>query len=163
VKVKPDSFHKEVPREKTIEQIGKSLNVVGKYAADHGQQIRLEVHGQCSPLPVIKQIMDIADHPNVAVCWNSNGEDLKGKGLEHNFNLVKDRFGKTQHVRELNVGSYPYQQLMELFVKMNYDGWICLECRTNPKDRVEALIEQRKVFEDMIAKAQAKLKVTSGT
>ncbi len=78
VKVKPNGFHKKVPREKTIEQIGKSLNALGRFAADYGQEIRLEVHGQCSPLPVIRQIMDVADHERVAVCWNSNPEDLKG-------------------------------------------------------------------------------------
>ena len=41
VKVKPDTFHKDVPREKTIEQIGQALNEVGEYAAGFGQQIRL--------------------------------------------------------------------------------------------------------------------------
>ena len=156
VKVKPNSFHKGVPREKTIEQIGKSLKKVGKFAADYGQEIRLEVHGQCSPLPIMKQIMDFADHPNVAVCWNSNEQDREGKGLEYNFNLVQDRFGKTAHVRELNKGSYPYQQLIDLFVKMDYDGWICLECRETPKDRVAALSEQRRIFDSMRAKAQGK-------
>ncbi len=157
VKVKPNSFHKNVPREKTIEQIGKSLNVVGAFAADYGQQIRLEVHGQCSPLPIIKQIMQLADHPNVGVCWNSNAQDLEGEGLEHNFNLVKDRFGATAHVRELNVGDYPYRQLFGLLVKMDYDGWILLECRTEPEDKVAALVEQREVFREMIAGARANL------
>ncbi|NIA13769.1 MAG: TIM barrel protein [Nitrospiraceae bacterium] len=151
VKVKPNSFHDGVPREQTIEQIGTSLNTLGAFAADHGQQIRLEVHGQCSELPIIKQIMDIAGHPSVAVCWNSNDQDLKGEGLEHNFNLVKDRFGATAHIRELNVGDYPYQQLMNLFVGMDYDGWILLEARTKPKDPVAAMIEQRELFEKMIA------------
>jgi len=155
VKVKPNSFHEGVPHEKTIEQIGRSLNIVGAFGADYGQQIRLEVHGQCSLLPIIKQIMDVADHPNVGVCWNCNSQDLEGEGLEYNFNLVKDRFGATAHVRELNIGSYPYQELMNLFVKMDYAGWILLEARTKPEDRVKALIEQREVFEKMIAKAQA--------
>ena len=77
VKVRPNDLPKTVPAEKTIEQIGKSLNIVGAYAADYGQQIRLEVHGGCARLPIIKQIMDIATHPNVAVCWNSNGQDLE--------------------------------------------------------------------------------------
>jgi hypothetical protein len=45
---------------------------------------------------------------------------------------------------------------MSLFVKVDYHGWILLECRTNPEDRVAALIEQRKVWEEMIGKAQAK-------
>jgi sugar phosphate isomerase/epimerase len=155
VKVKPNSFHPNVPREKTIEQIGKSLNIVGAFGADYGQQIRLEVHGQCSPLPIMKQIMDVADHPNVGVCWNSNNQDLEGEGLEQNFNLVRDRFGATAHVRELNLGDYPYQELIDLFVKMDYSGWILLECRTNPPDRVAALIEQREVWDGMLAKARA--------
>ena len=154
VKVKPNSFHNGVDRRKTIEQIGKSLNVVAAFAEDYGQQIRLEVHGSCGPLPVIKQIMDVADHPNVGVCWNSNGDELKGKGLKYHFDLIKDRFGATAHVRELNIGNYPYEDLIKLFVGMDYDGWILLECVKMPADRVAALIEQREIFTRMVAKGQ---------
>lgn len=155
VKVKPNSFHKNVDREVTIEQIGKSLNVVGAFAADYGQEIRLEVHGSCCELPTIKKIMDYVDQKSVGVCWNSNSQDLNGEGLEHNFNLVKDRFASTAHIRELNVGDYPYQKLIDLFAAMDYAGWILLECRTKPEDRVAALIEQRELFNEMVAKAQA--------
>jgi len=154
VKVKPDSFHEGIPHEKTIEQIGKSLNTVGKFAADYGQQIRLEVHGRCAELPTIKAIMDIADHPSVGVCWNSNEQDLQGRGLDYNFHLVADRFGDTAHVRELNIGDYPYQQLMNLFVKTDYTGWILLEARSKPTDRVKALAEQYSIFRRMVAKAR---------
>ncbi|MHC4229099.1 MAG: sugar phosphate isomerase/epimerase family protein, partial [Planctomycetota bacterium] len=155
IKVKPNDLPKGVPLEKTTEQIGKSLNELGRFAAEYDQMIRLEVHGSCSKLPTMKAIMDVAEHPNVGVCWNCNSQDLEGEGLEYNFNLVKDRFGDTVHVRELNIGSYPYQELMNLFVKMDYKGWILLEARTKPKDRVKALAEQRHVFGDMVAKAQA--------
>jgi len=157
VKVKPNAFHDGVPHEKTIEQIGKALNEVGKFGADYGQKIRLEVHGEeTQELPNIKAIMDVADNKNVYTCWNCNEQDLIGGGLEYNFNLVKARQGDTVHVRELNIGPYPYQQLMNLFVNMNYDGWILLECRTEPADRVKALIEQHEVFNQMIAEAQKK-------
>ncbi len=155
VKVKPNDLPRNVSQEQTIEQIGKSLNELGRFGADYGQQIRLEVHGACSPPPIIKKIMDVADHPNVGVCWNCNGQDLQGEGLEYNFNMVKDRFGDTVHVRELNIGDYPYQKLMNLFVAMDYNGWILLEARTNPDDRVKALAEQRQVFGQMVAKAQS--------
>lgn len=155
VKVKPNGFHKGIPHEKTIEQIGRSLNEVGKFGADYGQQIRLEVHGnETQELPNIKAIMDVADHKNVTVCWNSNDEDLIGRGLEYNFNLVKDRLGDTVHVRELNIGSYPYQQLFDLFKSVGYKGWILLEARTNPSDLVAALEEQRRVFERMVGSSQ---------
>jgi hypothetical protein len=155
VKVKPNSFVKGIEHQKTIEQIGKALNEVAAYGQEYGQQIRVEVHGPgTSELPVIKAIFDVADHPNVAVCWNSNGEDLKGEGLEYNFNLVKSRFGKTVHVRELNIDDYPYQQLINLFHGNNYDGWILLEARTEPADKIAALTEQRRAFEQMVKNAQ---------
>ena len=102
----------------------------------------------------IEQIMDIADDPRVGVCWNSNAQDLQGQGLVHNFNLVKDRFGATVHIRELNVGDYPYQELMNLVVAIDYAGWILLEAGGQPKDRVKALADQRRIWEEMVAKAQ---------
>jgi sugar phosphate isomerase/epimerase len=157
VKVKPDSFHKDVPREKTIQQIGQALNQLGEFGMGYGQQIRLEVHGQCAELPTIKAIMDVADHENVAVCWNSNRQDLAGEGLEYNFRLVRDRLGDTVHVRELNDPNYPFQQLIDLFVKTDYAGWIMLEAGTKPADRVAALAEQQKLFEKMVRLAQDKL------
>lgn len=157
VKVKPNDLPPDVPEEKTIEQIGRSLNEVAAFAADYGQTIRLEVHGSCSPLPIIKRIFDVATHPNVGACWNSNGQDLQGEGIVHNFNLVKERLADTVHVRELDVGDYPYQTLFDLLVGIDYGGWILLECRTNPRDRIAALKEQRAVWQKMIARAQAKV------
>ncbi len=151
VKVKPNRFHDGVPHEKTLEQIGKSLQELGEYAADFGQMIRLEVHGSgTQELPAIKEIMDHVTSSSVGACWNCNMNDLNGEGLEYNFNLVKDRFADIVHVRELNIGEYPYQDLMNLFVGMDYEGWILLECRQMPEDRVAAMIEQKEVFLQMI-------------
>jgi len=155
VKVKPDSFHKNVPHEKTIEQIGRTLNQLGKYGQEWGQQIRLEVHGQCAPLPIIKQILDIADHPNVAICWNCNPTDLQGEGLEHNFNLVKERMGDTVHIHDLINSPYPHQQFFNLLAKANYSGWLMLEEGKVPKEnRVAKLAEQKKLFTKMWQQAQ---------
>ena len=99
-----------------------------------------------------------SDNPSIGVCWNSNQKDLQGDGLEYNFNLVKNRFGATAHVRELESTDYPYRQLMQLFVKMDYDGWILLEARSKPKDRVEALAKQAILFKQMVAEAQAHIR-----
>lgn len=155
VKVKPNDLPKDVPIEKTVAQIGKSLNEVGKFAAEFGQEIRLEVHGGCARLPVMKQIMDHVDQPNVGLCWNCNSDDLQGEGLASNFNLVKNRLGGTVHIRELNVGDYPYQQLIDLLTRIDYAGWVLLECRTKQEDRVAAMQEQKTLFAQMVAKSQA--------
>jgi sugar phosphate isomerase/epimerase len=153
VKVKPDRFWPNVPREKTIEQIGKSLNELGEYASGFGQQIRLEVHGQCSELPTMKAIMDVAKNDNVFVCWNSNANDLKGDGLAANFNLVRKRFGATCHIHELESKDYPFQDLINLLVKSKWEGWCLMENGSKPEDRVAAMAHERKLFDEMVKKA----------
>lgn len=153
VKVKPNALHKEVPTEKTVAQIGESLNELARYGADLGQQIRLEVHGEeTQELPMTKRIMDVATHPNATICWNCNPQDLNGKGFEHNFNLVKSRFGATCHVRELDRTDYPYRELLTNLVTMDYKGWVLLECHTNPADKVASMKQQRAVFDQLIAR-----------
>lgn len=155
VKVKPDKFYKEVPREKTIEQIGKALNELGEYAAGFGQQVRLEVHGECAELPTIAAIMKVATNENVYVCWNSNVQDLQGEGLDANFKLVRERFGATVHVRELNDKVYPFEKLIKMLVDTDYAGWVLLEASSSPADRIAALIEQKDLFDKFLAKAKA--------
>lgn len=151
IKVKPNGLPAEVPKEKTIAQIAASLNEVGKYASDLGQLVRVEVHGKLTQqLPNMKAIFEQVTEKSVKVCWNCNDQDLLPPGLEENFNSVKKWFGDTVHIRELNVGEYPYQQLMDLFVGIKYDGWILLEARTKPEDRIAAMKEQLTVFNKMI-------------
>ncbi len=154
IKVKPNNLPAEVPKEKTITQIAASFNEVGKYAQDYGQLIRVEVHGHLTQeIPNMKAIFDQVTEPNVKICWNSNQEDLLPPGLEPNFHSVKKWFGDTVHVREFNVGDYPYPELFRLFTGINYDGWILLEARTKPDDRVQALKEQLQIFNELVAQS----------
>ena len=151
VKVRPNDLPEGVPHEKTIEQIGRALNELGAYGADYGQQIRLEVHGKkTSPLPIIAAIMKVADHSNVAVCWNSNAEDLKGDGLAHNFKLVEKRLGATTHVHDLGGNSYPYAELFALLKAADYKGWLLEEASSSPPDRVAALAKEREAFDALL-------------
>ena len=154
VKVKPNSFHPDIPHERTIAQIARSLNELGDFGAGYGQQIRLEVHGDCARLPIIRKILDAADHPNVAICWNSNPQDLEGAGLEANFRLVRDRFGQTCHIRELGRKDvYPYDKLFRLLVGIDYNGWVMLEDGKQPTDPVTALERQRELFATLAKQA----------
>jgi sugar phosphate isomerase/epimerase len=155
VKVKPDSLQKGVDPEATIAQIGEALNAVGKFAGDYGQQIRLETHGSCAPPPIMKRIMDHVTDPNVAICWNSNAVDLEGEGFEHNFDLLKDRFGATVHIRELDRLGYPWQRLVDLLVAMDYRGHLLLECTGKPDDTVAAMAAQARLLREMVSRAAA--------
>ena len=52
VKVKPNALPKTVAKEKTLDQIAKSLAELADYAVGFGQEIRLEVHGGVTDLGV---------------------------------------------------------------------------------------------------------------
>ena len=154
IKVKPNDLPAGVPKDKTIAQIGASLNEVGKFARDYGQLVRVEVHGNLTQeIPNMKAIFDHVTEKNVKICWNCNDQDLLPPGLEANFNSLKKWFGDTVHIRELNVGDYPYQQLFDLFDGINYKGWILLEARTEPADRIAAMKEQLAIFNRMTLKS----------
>ncbi len=132
VKVRPNGLPKEVPVEKTLEQIGRSLQELGRFAHDHGQVIRLEVHGAgTSQLPHIKTIMDVADHPRVGVCWNSNPTDLDGAGFDANFDLVKAKIVSV-HLRDLYLEDYPFRQLLQRLGEMNFAGFTLAEIPASP-------------------------------
>ncbi len=151
VKVKPDALPDGISEEQTIAQIARALRTLGRFGEDYGQEIRLEVHGyRTDALPVIRQIMEATRHHNVRVCWNCNEADLHAPGLAHNFELVRGYLAQTAHVRELNSTTYPYRQLFELFARFNYAGWILLEARTDPPDRIAALRQQRSLFDSLI-------------
>lgn len=127
VKVRPNGLPKEVPPEKTLEQIGRSLRELGEFGDSQGVAIRLEVHGTgTSLLPNIKTIMDVANHPNVGVCWNSNQTDLEGGGFDHNFDLVKDRIIAV-HLRDLFLEEYPFRRLFTRLNQNNYTGFCLAE------------------------------------
>jgi sugar phosphate isomerase/epimerase len=159
VKVKPNALPKDVQVEKTLVQIGKALAELGDYALGFGQQIRLEVHGkETSDLGHNRTIMETAARDNVRVCWNSNPDDLAGEGIEANFAKVKDFLGQTVHIREVNEGDYPYDKLAKLLVEADYEGFVCLEARTKPEDRVKALAEQRDLFMQLVTQARRAVK-----
>lgn len=127
VKVRPNAFPKDVPREKTIEQIGKSLGELGEFGAKHGVAIRLEVHGsETSFVPHIKAILDAANHPNVGACWNSNDSDLAGAGFDSNFNLIKHKINEV-HMRDLFLENYPFRKLMAGLNEIGYAGFCLAE------------------------------------
>ncbi|MDA0284163.1 MAG: sugar phosphate isomerase/epimerase [Planctomycetota bacterium] len=153
VKVRPNGIPKDVPIEKTLEQIGKSLREVATFGADFGVAIRLEVHGRdgSAALPNIHRMMQIADHPNAVVCWNCNPSDLDGEGLQSNFDLVKKKIG-TIHIHDLRSTSYPWKELFGLLKAARFSGWTLLEEGTMPRDIVAAMHENRAIWQQLTAR-----------
>jgi sugar phosphate isomerase/epimerase len=129
VKVRPNGVQTKrgVPVEKTLEQIGKSLHECSAFAEDYGVQIRVEVHGgETSRLDYIQTMMEVADHSNVYVNWNSNQTDLEYGTLEENFRRVQDKITHV-HMRDLFIEEYPWKKLFALLKGISYSGFCCAE------------------------------------
>lgn len=151
VKVRPNGLPKDVPVEQTIEQIGLALHEVAEYAEGYGQQIRLEVHGGgTAAIPVIHQIMQIADHPLALLCWNCNKTDLDGDGLAANFKLVADKIA-TVHIHDLRDNDYyPWQEFFPLLKGIDFSSWTLLEDGRMPDDIVAAMHENREIWSQLV-------------
>jgi sugar phosphate isomerase/epimerase len=154
IRVFPNDFHKEEPQETTIARIARAMNILGPVAGGLGQQIRLENHGSAGEMVNLRRIMDHVSDPNVRLKLNCEPRDMKGQGLEHNFNLVKDKLGHTIHVHDFSGKDFDHQLMVNLLLKNEYKGWLLIENSSSVKDRVAALIEQRLLFEKMLATAR---------
>jgi sugar phosphate isomerase/epimerase len=124
VKVRPNGLPKEVPVEKTLEQIGKSLVPCGEAAADAGVEVWVEVHGGGTAKPAnMKAIMEHCGHKAVGVTWNSNADDVVNGSVAESFALLKPWI-LSCHINQLYndaLGRYPYRELFSLLRSAGYD------------------------------------------
>ena len=101
VKVRPNGFVKDVPQERTLEQVGNALKKCGEGARDHGVEIWVEVHGQGTQEPPnMRRMMEIANHPSVGICWNSNDTDVTNGSVSKYFDLLRPWI-RNCHINEL--------------------------------------------------------------
>lgn len=150
VKVKPNDLPKGVDRKKTTAQIAEALNELGRFAADYGQEIRLENHGGCAPIPIMKEIIEQVDQKNVGLCWNCNPCDMNAPGFVENFKSVRTRLGATIHVHDPLTPIYPYEEMIPLLVEQDYNGWLLLECSNSVSDGVAAMARSREYYQKLI-------------
>ena len=122
IRVFPNEFPKDVSREETMEQIGKSLGEVGDFGHNVGVDVRVCVHGKgTDEVQVIKKILDYSDSEHVYVNWNCNPKDVEDPGLQKNFEAVKDRI-RGVHMHELT-SDYPYREFLKLLRESGYTGY----------------------------------------
>ncbi|MEZ6139814.1 MAG: TIM barrel protein [Zavarzinella sp.] len=139
VKVRPNALVKGVPKEKTLEQIGKSLIDCGKAASDAGVEIWVEVHGKDTQDPEnMKVIMETCNHPAVGVTWNSNPNpaEVKNGSIKQSFDLLS-KWIKSVHINDLwkdHQKVYPYRELFSLLTQLGYNRYTLIELGYTPPD-----------------------------
>jgi xylose isomerase-like TIM barrel protein len=125
VKVRPNGIPREVPEDKTLEQIGKALYECGTAGTNYGVEIWLEVHGRESCVPRrVRRMMENANHAQVGACWNSNPEDVEKGSVAGSFEMLKPWL-RNSHINELWIKEYPWRELFGLMKSAGY-GRYCL-------------------------------------
>jgi sugar phosphate isomerase/epimerase len=137
VKVRPNGLRKDVPAEKTLEQIGKALIPCGEAGEAAGVGIWVEVHGhETQRAGNIKQVMEHCGHKNVALVWNSNPEDVKNGSVVESFNMLWP-WVRSCHINDLTndkAGKYPYRDLFKKLRGIGYDRYTMCEVPRSPVD-----------------------------
>lgn len=140
VKVRPNGLPGEVPEEQTLEQIGRALARCGTFAADHGVEIWVEVHGEGTRVPArMRRIVDACGHPSVGVTWNSNDSDVASGSIAAAFELLQP-FIRCCHITDIGVvappgvpavppaqPAYPYRELFARLAASGFTGFTLCE------------------------------------
>ncbi len=146
IRVFPNALPEGVPVDKTIGQIAKALDEVCEYGYNNGVEIRVCVHGQkTNRVEIIKNIIDLASSPHVYVNWNCDKNDSEGKGLEYNFNSIKDRI-KGVHMHELWDPEYPYRLFFKLLAESGFQNYCNCEIGKESCDPLEFMKYYKGLF-----------------
>lgn len=135
IKVRPNGLFEDEPIEQTCERIGKGWRETAQFGAEHGVEVRMEVHGGGGARDPknIRKMLDYADHDNAKVCWNSNsGEEDESGSIKANFDLLKHAITLV-HITDIGVYQYPWQELFDLLREENYSGFCLAEIQFNPE------------------------------
>ncbi|MBN1640738.1 MAG: TIM barrel protein [Anaerolineae bacterium] len=152
VKVRPNGFQEQagISKEATLEQIGLAFRECGAYAADHGVELWMEVHGRGTSDPRhMHTILTVADHPNCAACWNSNpGEVDEDGSVRASFALLRP-WVRSCHINRLADGDYPYRELFGLLETSGYGDRFTLAEIQDSSDRERLLKYYRALWREL--------------
>ena len=126
VKVRPNGLPKDVPPDQTLRQIAEALKPCGDFGGEQDVEVWVEVHGAETQKPAnMRRIMELSDHPNVGVCWNSNPGEAEGGSIARSFETLRPWI-RSVHINDL-WGTYPYRELFRLLRASGYDRYTLCE------------------------------------
>lgn len=76
-------------REDAIRNVANALASAGNHAEDRGVTLCLETHDAWCDPGVVVAVMEVADHPNVAVNWDIMHPICVGETMENSFDMLR--------------------------------------------------------------------------
>ena len=121
-----NDFPRGSDKEEVIKYVGESLREVAESSAGSGVDALLEMHGQFYYWEYCLNAVKIADHPNVAINYNSDSRDLVDGSVAQTYRHVAELL-RHVHMHDLADPGFPYKELFQLLKDDGYDGYMSLE------------------------------------
>jgi sugar phosphate isomerase/epimerase len=139
VRVFGDRYLPDEPREATRERIAATLRGLGEYARGQGVTVLIESHGDFTDSPSLREILQRADSPGVALLWDAHHTFVTsseppaetvarvGRWIRHTH--LKDSVPATTGRRYVltGTGEVPVQEQIEVLAKAGYGGFYSFE------------------------------------
>lgn len=126
IRVFGNDFPQGVAREEVVRYVGESLREIGEFAEGSEVTVLLEMHGQFYYWEYALGAVQVADHPQVAINYNSDPRDLVDGSLAYTLNKVIERI-KHVHLHDLSDDTFPYLELLRALVTNDYARFLSLE------------------------------------
>ena len=121
-----NDFPQGVPRDQVVDYVGRALGDIGAYAEGTEVLALLEMHGQFYYWEYALGAVQAADHPNVAINYNSDPRDLVDGSVSFVMGQVGDWI-KHVHLHDPSDEDFPYLELLRLLKGRGYDRFLSLE------------------------------------
>jgi sugar phosphate isomerase/epimerase len=139
VRVFGDKIAAGETRASTVPRIVEGLRTLGAHAKDSGVSVIIESHGDFTDSPSLREILDGAAMPNVALLWDAHHTFVAGKedpartytalGSYVRHTHLKDSRPEGAGVRYVltGTGAVPVKDTVAVLVRGGYQGYYCYE------------------------------------
>jgi sugar phosphate isomerase/epimerase len=127
------------PRDQALEHVATSLRQLGDYSGPKNVTVIIESHGDFTDSPALREILEHAASPHVALLWDAHHTFVSGKeepeftvsqlGKHIRHTHLKDslRQGTDIHYVLTGHGDVPVKRQVEALVKIGYQGSFSFE------------------------------------
>lgn len=127
------------PQAAAVEHIAGSLRELGDYARPKNVTVILESHGDFTTSPVLKEILERAASPHVALLWDAHNTFVKGKEDPEVSVRQLGKYIRHTHLKDARLsggqdnyvltgrGDVPVKRQVELLAGISYTGYYSFE------------------------------------
>ncbi len=139
VRVFGNKFEGGVPREQTLDHVGRGLRTLGAYARERNVVVLLETHGDFTDSPTVLELMKRADSSGVAVLWDAHHTFVLGKESPETSVRELGTYIRHTHLKDsvpaatdrryvlTGTGEVPVRRQVEALARAQYKGFYSFE------------------------------------